>query len=185
VNKQPEKTQATKNRIAEAFFSVYETAPINKIRIIDITKAADCNRSTFYEYFRDIYDVLDYIEGRIIQDVKVTAMQYAENNDADHLPQIADIYKRNGRYICCLLGDSGDPKFLELFKDALYTSFLTKEHLSDSAAAGIIYEYSLTGLIMGFRWWYLHQESMSLDEFIDIMQSLVVRGTFETLAGYC
>ncbi len=181
MNKQPEITHATKNRITDAFFSVYETTPINKIRIIDITTAAGCNRSTFYEYFTDIYDVLDYLENRIIQDVISTANTHAIKRAADHLPQMADIYTRNGKYICCLLGENGDPKFLALFKNALYSAFLNKEQLSDSLTAEIIYEYSLTGFIMGFRFWYLHQSEISLDEFVSTMESLITKGTINTL----
>ncbi len=181
MKKQPEVTMATKNRIADAFFTVYETTPINKIRIIDITTTAHCNRSTFYEYFRDIYDVLDYLEERIIQDVIETASKYAVEGAADHIPQMAEIYDRNGRYICCLLGENGDPRFLTIFKNALYTAFLKKENLSDNVTSEIVYEFSLTGFIMSFRWWYLHQEECSLDCFIETMQSLIMHGTMITI----
>lgn len=181
MNKQPEVTQATKNRITEAFFSIYEHKPINKIRIIDITTAAHCNRSTFYEYFKDIYDVLEYLENRIIQDIISTAKKYAVQNADDHLPQMAEIYNRNGRYICTLLGDNGDPKFLTMFKKALYSAFLDKEQLTDSTEVEIIYEYSLTGFIMAFRWWYLHQNQCPLESFINIMHSLIANGTLNAL----
>ena len=183
MKKHPEITQATKNRITEAFFRVYEDKPINKIRIIDITEAANCNRSTFYEYFKDIYDVLEYLEERIIQDIIVTAKKYAAQNAGDHLPQMAAIYDRNGKYICRLLGDDGDPKFMTLFKDALYSAFLDKEHIADSMEAKIIYEYSLTGFIMAFCWWYLHQDQCPLESFIKIMHSLIAKGTLNTLGS--
>lgn len=96
---------------------------------------------------------------------------------------MAEIYKRNGRYICTLLGENGDPKFLTLFKNALYSAFLDKEQISDSTEAGIIYEYSLTGFIMAFRWWYLHQENYPLEKFMQTMHSLIANGTLNTLSN--
>lgn len=37
-----------------------------KITVKDITNKAGYNRGTFYEYFTDVYDVLNYIEDSLI-----------------------------------------------------------------------------------------------------------------------
>lgn len=181
MNKQPEVTLATKNRIADAFFTLYECNPINKIRIIDITKEAKCNRSTFYEYFTDIYAVLEYVEERIIQDI-INLAPYADNNTYDnYLDAIIDIYTRNGRYISVLLGENGDPRFISLFKETLFQNFLSKHHLKDSMNASIIYEYSITGLIMSFRYWYLNKEQLPLEDFLKIVRNLITNGTLQSI----
>ncbi len=44
--------------------------PIEKISIRELTDTAGYNRTTFYNYFSDIYDVLDYIENSSIRYVK-------------------------------------------------------------------------------------------------------------------
>ncbi len=181
MNKQPEITWATKNRITDAFFTIYEKTPINKIRIIDITKTAGCNRSTFYEYFKDIYDILEFGEERIIEDIVSSANKESDQSDAELLPTIQQVYLRNGKNICILLGENGDSRFLQRFKDALYQKFLSAQQIQDNAVSELSYEYSLTGLIMSFRWWYLHQDTCSMEEFLKIMQSLITQGTLNTL----
>ncbi|MCD7949224.1 MAG: TetR/AcrR family transcriptional regulator [Erysipelotrichaceae bacterium] len=177
MKKQPEITKATKDRITEAFFELYTHQTINKIRIIDITNKAHCHRSTFYEYFVDIYAVLDYLEKRIIDDI-------IHNIDLTYnisLEAIAKIYQRNGKYICVLLGETGDPKFLSYFKEALYKPFLDKQNIPDNGINELIYEYSLTGLIIAFRYWYLHQDICSLDKFLEIMQKMIQQGSISLL----
>lgn len=181
MKKQPEITEATKNRITDAFFKLYETKPINKIRIIDITTAAKCNRSTFYEYFSDIYKVLEYGEQRIVQSICTTSSKEYSMEGKELLQEIANIYIENGKYLCILLGENGDPKFLTQLKSVLYDKFLEKQQLEDNYQTELVYEYSLTGLIMAFRWWYLHQDICSIEEYIKVMKGIIQKGALSVL----
>ena len=62
MNKQPEVTAQTKQNLIDAFWSLYCEKRIEKITVKEITQMAGYNRGTFYEYFTDVYDVLDQIE---------------------------------------------------------------------------------------------------------------------------
>lgn len=63
-------TYLTKFGMAEALKSLMLTTPINKIRIVDITKACHVSRHTFYNHFTDIYDLLGWIyKNEIIEDL--------------------------------------------------------------------------------------------------------------------
>lgn len=57
MHKQPDVTAATRKKIMDSFWDIYITTPIDKITISAITKSAGVHRSTFYEYFKDIYDL--------------------------------------------------------------------------------------------------------------------------------
>jgi len=52
-------TRQTKQNIVDAFWELYCEKRIEKITIKDITIKAGYNRSTFYEYFNDSYEVLE------------------------------------------------------------------------------------------------------------------------------
>lgn len=56
----------TKQDLIDAFWYFYCNKRIEKITIKEITLKAGYNRSTFYEYFIDIYDVLEQIESSLI-----------------------------------------------------------------------------------------------------------------------
>jgi AcrR family transcriptional regulator len=66
VNKQPEVTEQTRNRLKEAFWNLYLYNDTSKIRVKDITDAAGYNRATFYQYYRDIPDLFAQAEDELL-----------------------------------------------------------------------------------------------------------------------
>ncbi|MBU3101284.1 MULTISPECIES: TetR/AcrR family transcriptional regulator [Clostridium] len=53
--------QLIKKAIANEFFVLCQTKPIKKITVTEIAKAADISKQTFYHYFKDKDDVLNYL----------------------------------------------------------------------------------------------------------------------------
>lgn len=51
----------TKNLIYYAFIDLLHTKPFDKITVRDIVEACEINRNTFYYYYSDIYDLLEEI----------------------------------------------------------------------------------------------------------------------------
>lgn len=70
MKKQVEITAATRNAFLDAFCTLYKRKPIEKITIQELTDKAGYNRSTFYQYFKDIYGLLTYIEDNVIMLIK-------------------------------------------------------------------------------------------------------------------
>ena len=66
MKKREEITAQTKQNIMDAFWSLYCEKRIEKITVRDITNEAGYNRGTFYEYFSDVYNVLEQIENTLI-----------------------------------------------------------------------------------------------------------------------
>lgn len=57
MKKSPKRTEMTKKNIAQSFCILYSKMPLNKISVKSVIEYAGYNRSTFYEYFEDIYAV--------------------------------------------------------------------------------------------------------------------------------
>ena len=66
MKKQSKVTAQTKKNLINAFWSLYCEKRIEKITVKEITQKAGYNRGTFYEYFTDIYDVLEQIEESLV-----------------------------------------------------------------------------------------------------------------------
>ncbi|CDM68411.1 TetR family transcriptional regulator [Clostridium bornimense] len=62
-------SEETKERIKKAFIKLYKENRIEKITISQLTKEAKVYRGTFYYYYKDIYDLLEQIEGRFFKEV--------------------------------------------------------------------------------------------------------------------
>lgn len=52
--------ERTKNRLSKALFELLEEKPIRKITISEICEKAMLHRTTFYNYFYDIFDLAGY-----------------------------------------------------------------------------------------------------------------------------
>ncbi len=72
MNKKEMKSAETKAKLSQAFITLYQEKPIEKISVREITDAAGYNRAAFYIYYKDIYDLLESIESRLLR--------YAEKN---------------------------------------------------------------------------------------------------------
>ncbi len=60
----------TEKALAQALKEIMQEKPINKIRIQEITDACHMTRHTFYNHFKDIYDLLGWIyNNEIIEDL--------------------------------------------------------------------------------------------------------------------
>ena len=75
MNKQPEVRARTRERIVEAFFSLYEGRALREVTVGEVAAAAHVNRSTFYEYFDSVYDLLDQVEKELVEKVRQTASE--------------------------------------------------------------------------------------------------------------
>ena len=51
MKKQPQVTAITRQNIADAFWELYKTKPMEQITVKDVIAKAGYNRGTFYEYF--------------------------------------------------------------------------------------------------------------------------------------
>lgn len=55
--KEDRRTSYSKRMIRESLYELMTEKPINKISVTEICEKADVNRSTFYAYYTDIYDL--------------------------------------------------------------------------------------------------------------------------------
>lgn len=55
--KEDRRTAYSKKIIRESLYELMKEKPINKITVTEICEKADVNRSTFYSYYTDIYDL--------------------------------------------------------------------------------------------------------------------------------
>ena len=59
----------TKNIIKESLLKLLETKEIHQVTVTDICKNADINRGTFYNYYKDAYDLLQCMEDELFAQI--------------------------------------------------------------------------------------------------------------------
>ena len=66
--KNSQRTLLTKRKIGDAYLELRKRYPIERIRITELCRLANSNRTTFYHYFEDIYALNESVENTILED---------------------------------------------------------------------------------------------------------------------
>lgn len=110
------RTRLTKALIRQAFTSLLEEKPIQRIAVTELCQRAGINRSTFYAHYGDIYDLLQQIEEDMLRDFQqaLAPLLEADLEMLSPLQITTGIYrclKDNADLCTVTLGEHGDKDF--------------------------------------------------------------------------
>ncbi len=167
MKKQPEITEQTRKNIVMAFCKLYEQKPIEKISVKDVINLAGYNRSTFYEYFTDVYALLKYIEDDVINYIKAKM-----NNETRSPADLLTLFSAKEDYLKVLLGTYGCIHF----QDRLKNEFMQISNESDNSLQPYLAEFHMMVSLSMYRLWLKNNKDISLDELSSLIHSLYTSG---------
>jgi AcrR family transcriptional regulator len=178
MNKQPEITMRTRKYLIDAFWQIYCEKRIEKITIKDITTKAGYNRGTFYEYFTDVYDVLEQIEASLLPDLGKHKAIMMDMTNYLPLKHLIEVYSRNKKYFVVLLGKNGDPAFHEKLKTT-YKALL-RPRLQSLGSDDFILECTLEYVISAFigvmTYCFTQEEDPDVQKMVQFLWNLMNEG---------
>ena len=178
-------TAQTKQNIIDAFWALYRHNPGASITVRDIVLRAGYNRSTFYEYFRDVPAVLEALEEMIIPTVAtLPPFVGAEHQIGMPLEQFWGWYQRYAPYYTVLLGEQGDPRFAGKLKQRVKPSLLglyAHEASSVQMHREYLIEYVLSGMIGVMVHWHRQETPMPIADLLTLMQRVMTQGVMNEL----
>ncbi len=63
------RAQKTQKSITDAFFRLRAHKPLEKITVRELCREAPVNRSTFYAYYKDVYDLSEHLENELVRSI--------------------------------------------------------------------------------------------------------------------
>jgi len=179
MKKQPEVTAQTRQNLIDAFWSLYCEKRIEKITVKEITNKAGYNRGTFYEYFTDVYDVLEQIEQSLIPTLEeLPPINMQNENMGMPLNMFMKLYEENSKYYSVLLGDNGDPSFASKLKNAtkptLKQAFCNDN--IDPVEFDFVLEYILSSMIGIMSYWFRQNKVLPAEKLIALIGELTQNG---------
>ena len=174
AGKYKEISEQTRQNFIDAFWQLYEKKDINKIKVQEICDIAGYHRNTFYHYFTDVYDVLNQIEDRIINELienSDVGMIFYENGVA--AKKFADVYEKNKKYLKLLAYDEKGSRFPAKMNRALKTINERIVYFSDNKRENdYIHEYKLAGSIAAIMFYFREGKELSLEDVLNIVLEL-------------
>ncbi len=194
MNKQPEVTAATRKGFLDAFWTLYQKKRIEKISISEITKISGNNRSTFYNYFIDVYDLLEQAEEEVVESISTELEQYSSSvcNPAIQKLNLDSIYRiispiflKYEDRLYALLGPEGDPKFTEKLKTRLIDNLIRFSILpEDIPHKDYILTYIYSSIIGLLTYWRQNDHDLPEEEFLKLAQSLTGHGILGLMSTF-
>ena len=180
MENQSENMSATKESLLNAFWSLYQKKSIDRITIREITQLARYNRSTFYDYFTDIYDALDQIQDSVLDYARVAIEKYrSEGFDKEVIEYILNIFYVRREYFSVFLGENRDPNFPGKMKKIIRPIFYEVWGLPEnSEEASCIFEFMISAVIGALSYWYKDEKHMSYEKFLSMIKSMTANGVF-------
>lgn len=138
---------------------IHATGDLSRVTVTGVTERADVTRRTFYSHYKDIPSLVCAIEDETIQDLvpfahTISQVTLPELEDAIHrfepCPGAADAlayFRQHGAVLSALLGEGGDPAFVEKIK-AMVRKVVEQRALDGfSTMALAVFDYYLTFVV--------------------------------------
>ena len=174
MNKQPEVTMKTRQKFVDVFCALYTEKPIEKISVQQITNLAGYNRSTFYQYFSDIYELRDYVENDVLTFIseEFSAGDGDVYDEQTVLEGAMRLFDEKGTYLNALLGDYGSIRFQSRLKERMMSASGLKDKFSGSELFPYLLEFHISTLLSLFRLWQKRGRDLPAQELFDMIYRL-------------
>ena len=151
----------TKKELIEAFWKLYAEKPVAKISVGSLCQLAGYNRTTFYNHFKDIYDLLEQASGDIFLNGFVRQHEHIEF-----------LFKRHDYYI---LGEKVKKEFLSLLKKEFSSEDI------DMQAMEILLEYQISAVLGVVNYWCRQGKSISEQDILKTIYEISSKGFLNSL----
>ncbi len=176
------RARKTRRAIQNALVELLKNNDLNKLKIKDVTDAADVNRTTFYLHYCDLYDVLNDLEDRLSEEVLTTEVPFdLQTLTMDIYPllkALCEIIESEEVYKKYLTGKSAH--FLNKIKNAfkLKIIYRLKDETGEEDITFLSYAitYASSGAIDAFEDWFNSERPVPLEVLSKGISALISKG---------
>lgn len=177
------RVRITKQLIEEKFFELLQEKPLNKITVKSICERAEINRTTFYKYYADPYNVLEKVEDDLIESMRGFFKTSANVDITDTMMVILDNIMDNKEIYKTITSKNGDSNFINKM---IMDSYEVKSESMDDLLPGLdmthkewLYRfmtYGCTNIIVSWIERDMKEPAIEVAEFINNLNAIIVGG---------
>lgn len=171
------KSETTRQTLIEAFCLLYREKPLDKITVQAIARKAGYNRSTFYQYFFDVYDLLDFIEQDTIEYIIQNRKDERKVDSDIFLENLVTLYNDRKIYVEALMGDYGINRFLMKLVNSMNEIIPELNIPDDDPLKAYRIQYRISTSLSLFRLWIKREKDLSVDELLQLVWNLYLNGS--------
>ena len=168
-----QRNTAIENEIRNALLNLVEKKPFYRIKVVDIIKECDIGRTTFYDHFDSVFDVMQSIEDEYFE-------KFLEKRQELKVREFSDLYTMvnfSSEYLVrlfrILVGPNGDPAFEMRFKN--HNKRIIKEmvvEVDDPDEQKMLAEFCAGGIWELLRFWAFNSDDLSRSKVLKFHRKL-------------
>ena len=199
MHKQDLRVTKTIRQIDHSLISCLQKSSFDRITVDMLCKEALINRSTFYRYYEDKYDLLNNYMNRLFTEfrsfVKVDFVLASAVNVDDQVYQsnftdlLDHLHSRKDTYLTLARGFIGHDvwnEMSEIIQENIFRKLQASEHVSEKNEKYIRLYSRLfsTDLMSIVLWWFEHDDEVSAEDVKHLMTSNIRDGSFRAFKEY-
>ena len=176
------RVRKTKAQLRAGLARLMQKKSIKEITVKELVEEVDINRSTFYLHYTDIYQMLESIEGELMDEISHLIDDYALdpiNNKESSYPFIEQIFTilDNNKDICiALLGKNGDMAFVNRIEGLIAETVfqrLSSRMPKDNRDIENAYAFCLNGCVGMIKAWLSSDNQESTQHMAELTHKLI------------
>lgn len=144
----------SKKSIYDAFIELRSKKELRKITVRELCETAMINKSTFYSYYEDIFDLADKIESEVVENI-VNSISHPENmidDPAQFYQDLLAAMTENHSIINTLFSGAQHPNLVEKISKSLNSVFFSfHPQLEQNRRFCIMLDYAIFGGYYAFE----------------------------------
>ena len=173
----------TKRAIKKAFFTLLAEKEVNDISVTDISRLAEINRKTFYNYYTGVFQLVDELENDIINKLQATL------KDLDIIECLKDPIKLfdlldsaigvNDPFLRNMLEAEKVSGVFNKFENkiiCLIRDEVARQMHTDPTATEYVIHFMLAGEISVYKAWLRSDRSYPVEELAAMVNELALNG---------
>ena len=189
--KQDLRVTKTLKQIDSAFFNLLKNTPFNKIKVEQICREALINRSTFYTYYQDKFDLLDKYLFKILNEfhkqIDVAFINSSPYNVNDliyqkHFEKLLKFLYANKDYYTILWNIPLERNIFSEMIDIIHVKIIKNITTKDNKFiyADLYAKLFSSNMMTLVRWWFKYEDKVTILDVQKIMTENMQLGMFQT-----
>lgn len=147
------RVKKTKRSIINAFLELRSKMPLEKIRVNELCRIAEINKSTFYSHYQDIYQLSDEVEQEVIQSyLDIPHPEYVLHNPEEFVRELFHAFYAHEQLFRILFSGSRSSVLTEKIAEGLRELILRQyPQYADNPVFHTLITYRVYGSCYAFQ----------------------------------